>query len=945
MGKQAALTKKLQLKAALASKTQSKVDNPFDKFANARKKHEVLNRKVKGEDRHVGRARAKAIDDRKKKLLTDYQRTKKSSVVVDRRFGENDPSLSLEEKMFLRMQREKVKKVSRNMAQFNLEDDDGRAVDNVTLTHKGQVLGQSNLQDETFSDDEEETEQQKQFQREIVQNYHFGGGLVPVGEVGKERYRPEGRLQEVVLKSQMHKALRKEKKEDMDKERQRLDDVFDSLLTDSLVDIQPLPGRGMPRKQKQDQAEEDGVDLYDQSLQEMMYESKHQPTDRTKTEEELAVEARQRLEEAEAERLKRMRCTAEDGLKVKKRRASQKEPADAYNSVYSEIKVAKRRRNDDELDDFQAEQEEEEGLQQEEDEDSEAEGEEEEEEFGEDAFDEDELEEEDEEEEDDEEEEGLEDDEEEGEEDDDDDEADQESDVELEEEDDEEEEQAKRSRRQSRSSSSAVISVPTNGNNAYQDMPHILPCPESLAELDELIASYCPGSGWGEKAPALRELVSRILTFHSPRLPGETGQTNKQKLSKFLPVLYKHFMRLGDVMALKEADAGVVELLNDLTASMHGLVADLPEARSVNITTRLIRDLQHQWQKAISRFAQGESASCFPSLGVLLVFPLLGQLYSSSDLKHDLLDPVKLLMAQMLTQCKIEQVEDVFKGLLLCATLLDYSADSKKVLPEVNTFIAQTLLLFAPSLSQQTIFSSTSFHEGLRVLRSNVVEHGEAVDTVQWAVFGSNASDSSKAAVMVLQTLFALVETIVERYGDLSAFPELSSGLYESLRLLRPHSKPALSTSWQQRTLALLERFTNKRNEIKLERSPLQWRPPVKICVESKTPRYEVQYVFRKDRDTDKDRIKLKQLTRELKREKKAAMRELRRDSAFLDNERFQEKMRQTEESRAERVKNFAWLEEQQATLNQQVRKGKGLMELKGGGTGHLKALKRKMKR
>ena len=34
-------------------------ENPFDKFANARKKHEVINRKVKGEDRNVGRARAK----------------------------------------------------------------------------------------------------------------------------------------------------------------------------------------------------------------------------------------------------------------------------------------------------------------------------------------------------------------------------------------------------------------------------------------------------------------------------------------------------------------------------------------------------------------------------------------------------------------------------------------------------------------------------------------------------------------------------------------------------------------------------------------------------------------------------------------------------------------------------------------------------------------------
>jgi hypothetical protein len=35
------------------------MENPFDKFSNSRKKFEVVNRRVKGEDRNVGRARAK----------------------------------------------------------------------------------------------------------------------------------------------------------------------------------------------------------------------------------------------------------------------------------------------------------------------------------------------------------------------------------------------------------------------------------------------------------------------------------------------------------------------------------------------------------------------------------------------------------------------------------------------------------------------------------------------------------------------------------------------------------------------------------------------------------------------------------------------------------------------------------------------------------------------
>jgi hypothetical protein len=62
----------------------TKPENPFDKFANARKKHDVINRKVKGEDRNVGRALAKSVEDRKKRLIEDYNRSKKNNSFSDR---------------------------------------------------------------------------------------------------------------------------------------------------------------------------------------------------------------------------------------------------------------------------------------------------------------------------------------------------------------------------------------------------------------------------------------------------------------------------------------------------------------------------------------------------------------------------------------------------------------------------------------------------------------------------------------------------------------------------------------------------------------------------------------------------------------------------------------------------------------------------------------------
>jgi hypothetical protein len=81
MGKGKAQSKRPTFKAATKEAAKS---NPFDKFANARKKHEVVNRKVKGEDRHVGRAMAKAVEERKKRLLSDYKSNQKRNVFVDK---------------------------------------------------------------------------------------------------------------------------------------------------------------------------------------------------------------------------------------------------------------------------------------------------------------------------------------------------------------------------------------------------------------------------------------------------------------------------------------------------------------------------------------------------------------------------------------------------------------------------------------------------------------------------------------------------------------------------------------------------------------------------------------------------------------------------------------------------------------------------------------------
>ncbi|CAN0035753.1 unnamed protein product, partial [Heterosigma akashiwo] len=87
-------------------------------------KFDVLNRRVKGAERNIANARAKAIERRKKTLLVDYNQQKRTNSFNDRRFGEHDASMSVEEKLLVRFQKERAKRAKKGRYTA-FGDDDG----------------------------------------------------------------------------------------------------------------------------------------------------------------------------------------------------------------------------------------------------------------------------------------------------------------------------------------------------------------------------------------------------------------------------------------------------------------------------------------------------------------------------------------------------------------------------------------------------------------------------------------------------------------------------------------------------------------------------------------------------------------------------------------------------------------------------------------------------
>ena len=123
--------------------------NSFDEKLT-RNKHDVLGKKVKGKKGSPAAAHSDAVAVRRRELRPQIESRHHSSSFIDRRFGENDPTMSLEDKMLQRFTHERQRRAAKTSL-FDLNDDDA------DITHFGQSLsGLDELPDVDYDDDAEE---------------------------------------------------------------------------------------------------------------------------------------------------------------------------------------------------------------------------------------------------------------------------------------------------------------------------------------------------------------------------------------------------------------------------------------------------------------------------------------------------------------------------------------------------------------------------------------------------------------------------------------------------------------------------------------------------------------------------------------------------------------------------------------------------------------------
>lgn len=280
-------------------------------------------------------------------------------------------------------------------------------------------------------------------------------------------------------------------------------------------------------------------------------------------------------------------------------------------------------------------------------------------------------------------------------------------------------------------------------------------------------------------------------------------------------------------------------------------------------------------------------------------------------------------------------------GIMCAGLMIDFTKDAKRVTPEALSFLAGMLRLFSVKPDHFPIPSLEAAAElpEFASFRKRVSEM--EVPELPRLSLQKDDIENKETPVALLCSALQLVDAVASHLGgslhdgETEAFAEIT----KSLLAIKPRSKVLpLSPVIASRVGKVASIVASK---LKTSRKPLMRRvgPSVQErAIRSLAPRMEdpTRYSLSKDKGKSSVQAAIDRTRREYKREHKAVARELRLDAAFIENERRIAQDKKDAKSRDKRTKNFAWMEEQQASMNQQVRQGGGL--LSGGGMGAAKA-------
>ncbi|KAI1821270.1 Nop14-like protein [Xylaria intraflava] len=809
--------------------------NPFDFKHNARgPKFQVTSNRLasgdaaKGITGRPGDAKALGEERRRQTLLVEMNRRNKTGGIRDQRFGENDASMSYEEKMAQRFVREKQ---NHKTSMFDLEDDDAME----GLTHMGKALSfpekddfeEADLDPEGSDSGDEAADNMRGLKR-VRESYDAGLDNDETAEGEPERKKTKQEIyKEIIAKSKLHKAERQAQKDADEDLREELDQDLSDIHSLLFQKPKTQASDGDEAGPKSSDSSKERMERdYDLRLKQLAMDRRAKPSDRTLTEEELAQRDVEKLKDLEDKRQRRMRgeelSDSEDERKEEEEETRDPQLAAKSSGTFDEeeddddFKLGPGIRTrptatelgfDDEddfivEDDLLASGSDLEPVESEDEESSTG---------GDENEDEDE---------------------------------------------DEEDNEFIKGLLNETDESEFMKETDTT----KRDTTEVNSCPETLRQLLDISRNLSP-----EEIPSL---VQKVRILYHPRLASE----NKSKLARFSRVLVQYLYHLSNA-----SSPPPFATLESIIRHVHSL------AKSFSL------DISEEFRSQINDLA---SRYLSPTLGDLVVLMAIGTIFPPSDSFHQVVTPAMLLIARYMGQKVPKSTIDFVQGIFMGTLALHYLKLSQRFCPELMNFCLNTLTSLAPTAPAKKLGSFPQYVPvpGVRITgaHENEVRKLRITDCVKPP---SSKKEDSLVRLATLNTALELLDTASQLYANKPSFSESFGPVILLLGHLTDDScKSQLPSVLIERISRLQVKLQTTLAMSKLARRPLELHHHRPLAIKAAIPKFEDQFDPNRHYDADKDRAELSKLKAEHKKERKGAMRELRKDANFVAREKLRVK-------------------------------------------------------
>ncbi|KAI3404286.2 NOP14 [Candida oxycetoniae] len=344
---------------------------------------------------------------------------------------------------------------------------------------------------------------------------------------------------------------------------------------------------------------------------------------------------------------------------------------------------------------------------------------------------------------------------------------------------------------------------------------------------------------------------------------------NKEKMNQFVSILFEYVLHLSNQF---QPFQPILKILKKLSLSYNEQLVETMRQYISEIELRTKSDLD----------------ALRPS--DLVFFLIVAYLFSTSDHYHLIVTPCLILMNQILSHIMYNsdiRLEDLAKGVFLVDVLLTYQRFSKRFDPEVVNYIEFSMVNLIPEPELFNFEDSLSLQKStgkLNIAKSHKYQVGEGEGEDHQISLSEifNNCDSLQLKSKLIVKLVTIIDKCISLWRDKSSSIEL---LESFIQLLKHFSRyTSLTSPFLVKSSKLLKAALDSRR-------PLELQHHRSLGIATYAPKFEENFnPDKKSYDTNIERQQLAKVKSQLKKEQKAALKDIRYENRFLAREQIEEK-------------------------------------------------------